>query len=389
MERVDRYNNHEEQLVQEYHSVSDKFIREGGFILERSELSNTESASDLEKKYEATVDLGDPGFFSTFFENEGFAIEKPASIINKIGTTLFTTAGIQILDNVIHNEASVPEKRCFVAQPVFRTQFIDSVGEGSVTSFLNLTTTQVNPTPAEHFDSFGRWLVLLEQLGLERSKFKFEQKDSSPKWGDKEFKNKVIKVYYERLEIGDAVFIYDMPQETRSDLKISDIGFGLERIRWALEGGTFFKQIISNEAGEINSQLLDHCRTLALLVGSGIQPGNKAHGYRVRQLSKRLMASNIDEPVDVLPLFEEFYKFWTTWTELIVSQEEALQIFIKENERNFNRELLNRLKEKYSDVDIDINQPTEKLFLALKGTSVTKEDLEKLTKLYDTKKTSR
>ncbi|OGY41588.1 MAG: hypothetical protein A2Y82_01190 [Candidatus Buchananbacteria bacterium RBG_13_36_9] len=47
----------------------------------------------------------------------------------------------------------------------------------------------------------------------------------------------------------------------------------------------------------------------------------------------------------------------------------------KENERNFNRELLDLLKLKYADVDIDINQSTEKVLKLLRGTSVDKDYL--------------
>ncbi len=65
-------------------------------------------------------------------------------------------------------------------------------------------------------------------------------------------------------------------------------------------------------------------------------------------------------------------------------QENSLQLIEKENERNFNRILLDILSESYSDVGIDINMSTVQLLESLKGTSVKEEHLNKiLTEIYE------
>ncbi len=364
-------------------SEKDKYFSysEGEKTLDELDLDNPEYLShEKPVSIEAASKLETPVFISEYFKSKNCQVVPPISIINKQGTTLFTSAGIQILDNVIHNEEEIPKGKLFVAQPVFRTQFINKAEQGISTSFINISTEIVNPTQEQHFNTFTEWLRFLESLGFNRSKLIFSFKDSRPKWGDKKFKSHVIKVHYDGLEIGDAGWIYDFPQETRSNLRISDIGFGLERIKWLLNRGNYFSPSDAEEEKikGINSSILDYCKTLSLLAGSNLKPSNKEQGYRFRQLSKRLISVNTKEHEELNPLLEMYYKFWHKWSDISVSKEVALETINIENERNFNRELLNRLKEKFLDTDININQPTKELIRALRGTSVEKNFLNKV-----------
>jgi hypothetical protein len=79
-----------------------------------------------------------------------------------------------------------------------------------------------------------------------------------------------------------------------------------------------------------------------------------------------------------------YYDFWREWTKFEKDKSNCISTIEKENERNFNRILLDRLSEKHSDVGIDINMPTEELLKRLKGTSVGKTYLENILKeLYE------
>ena len=98
----------------------------------------------------------------------------------------------------------------------------------------------------------------------------------------------------------------------------------------------------------------------------------------MRLFSKKFISENIKEHLEIEELAKNAYKYWSNWLNLPISENEALLLIKKENERNFNRELLDSLKLKYKDVDIDINQPTEKILKLLRGTSVDKDYLIEL-----------
>ena len=275
-----------------------------------------------------SLKLENPEFMNSFFESKGYGLVKPKNIINNGGTTLFVSAGVQLLDDVIFKEKTISERKIFVAQPVFRTQYIDSINEGFSTSFINIASEIVNPSVDDHFCAIGDWINMLRELGLKREKVTLKTREKEPQWGDKKFKESILMLYYDGLEIGDANYIYDIPQKTRSSLKISDIGFGLERIQWILKGGSYF------DGKKVEDMcVFDHCKTMALLAGSGLKPSNKEHGYRLRQLSKRVMDTG-KKSNDLLATLKDCYNYWKKWTFLTMPESGALEIINSENRRN-------------------------------------------------------
>lgn len=314
--------------------------------------------------------LNNPEYLNAFFEKRGYKIHKPKSIINEGGSTLFTSAGVQILDDVIFREAVIPQEKIYVAQPVLRSQFIDEIKPGTSTSFVNISTEVVNPGLDEHFRTFSDWLDLLSELGIKEGDLDIFSDEDEPSWGGKKFKNKILRIFYRGLEIGDSVYAHDVPQGSRSPINFSDIGFGLERIKWS-------KRINYGELA-INERIEDYCKTLALLSGSGLQPSNHDQGYRMRLFSKRLLEEKTEVREQTDKALSYYYDYWTRWAHLKVEKGEAVARIAKENGRNFNRILLDKLKEKHADVDININLSTSELINKLKGTSVGAEELQRI-----------
>jgi len=356
------------------------FIKENNLeIIDESNKSNEEYPFVKEpENLEGAKKIETPNFINNFFESKGYNIVKPKSIINNKGTTLFISSGVQILDKVIFHEQDIAKEKIFIAQPVLRTQFIDQIKEGVSTSFINISSEIINPPLHDHFNSIKDWLELLKNLGLKKENFAFQAKKGEPLWGNKKFKNNIMVIYYKGLEIGDAVYNYDIPQNNRENLIISDIGFGLERIKWILQGGSYY------DNKNINLKISDYCKTLTLLAGSGLRPSNKEHGYRFRQFSKKLILENIHDHENLNQIINSFYNFWSQWANLSISKENITKIINTENERNFNRIFLDILKEKHNDVDLNINQPTQQLIKALRGTSVDEKFLkEVLNKIYE------
>ncbi len=328
--------------------------------------------------------LSTPDFFNQFFTKNGFDVISPIPLVNKNGTTLFICAGVQILDSVIHQEAPIPQKPSFVAQPVLRTQFIDYIGEGTSTSFINVSTCQLNLSRQEHFQHLQTWVDLFLQLGLKETDLYFKIKPYEQRWGDKVVKSEKIFIIYDGLEIGDSSYVENLPQKGRRNLSLSDIGFGLERIKWIMQGGSYFDVLGNGRVSDNIDRVSAVCtHTLSLLAGEGLKPSNKEQGYRFRLFSKKLVSDILGNHLETNEQVRSYYDYWKIWTNLSLSVDQALHAVTQENTRNFNRNLLDKLCEKYPDVGLDINLPTTVILKRLKGTSVKPDYLSQV--LYELK----
>lgn len=323
--------------------------------------------------------LSTPDFLNNHFKKRGFSVNAPIPLINKNGTTLFVCAGVQVLDSVIHNETPIPSEPIYVAQPVLRTQFIDIISEGTSTSFINASTCQLNIGRNEHYQYLQTWIDLFIDLGLNKDDFSFKTKPYEQQWGDKTVKSEKMFIVYDGLEIGDASYVQDLPQQTRPNLTLSDIGFGLERVKWILQGGSYFDVLGNGRVSKsVTGEIAVCSHTLALLAGEGLKPSNKEQGYRFRLFSKKLVASALGEHPGSQEQSNSYYKYWEKWTKLVSPQDQSMQSVAQENTRNFNRILLDRLCERCPDVGLDINQPTATIIKRLKGTSVDPDYLTKV-----------
>lgn len=320
--------------------------------------------------------LSTPSFLNNYFNDRGFNISLPTPLINQKGTTLFVCAGVQVLDNIIHQEAPVPLKPLFVAQPVLRTQFIDNICEGTSTSFINVSTCHLNGSQEQHYQYLQTWLDLFVQLGLNKDDFSFKNKPYQQQWGDKIINSQKMFIIYDGLEIGDASYIQDLPQKTRPNLTLSDIGFGLERIKWILQGGSYFDILGDGRVShEITGDVAACSHTLSLLAGEGLKPSNKEHGYRFRLFSKKLVNNALGEHLISQEQAKKYYNYWEKWTKLVSPLNQSIESLAQENTRNFNRLLLDKLSTHCPDVELNINQPTDMLIKQLKGTSVKSDYL--------------
>lgn len=304
-----------------------------------------------------------------FFRDKGYNVMNGQSVISEMGNALFTVAGVQLLDKVIHKEEPIPERAFFVAQPVIRMKFLNQVGktEGISTSFVNICTEQVNPSVDDHIKNFDSWLEYLSSIGLFVGDMTLTIRDKISNWGKGDCKNIIVDVNYGGLHLGDACFLCGIPQENRENLMISDIGFGLERVCWALNKSQSYFDSIGPRTLSFKDEykLIDSIRTMTLMAGCGVEPSNKAQGYRLRRLSKGIvdLAKNIPW-LDTVP---RYYLFWSKFTQLEKSMKESLEIVRREYNRNLNAELASRLELQMFD-----ERETEDFisFLIQKGTNI-------------------
>jgi hypothetical protein len=329
----------------------------------------------IENQPDALGKLDSPEFLNSFFSQRGLEIISPLSIMRRNGSTLFTTAGVQILDPILYENAPIHTQSQAVIQPVFRTQYIDDVQEGISTSFVNPSTELINPSPSNHISLTRHWLDLLSQLGLDPKSFSFTPAEEVRSWGGQNFHAHVVRIDYKGVEVGDTSFLFNFPQTGRPPLQVSDIGFGVERLRWLFEPSYAKSLGFSQEEALLGIASLDHIRTLVLLAGSGLKPSNKEHGYRFRQLSKRVIDQNTVTQEESLSLMETSYKLWSKWIKLSQPLDEVKQAIDTENQRNFNRTILNLLEPVRGKIDIDINLPIGEFLKRLKGSRAKKEDV--------------
>ena len=102
-----------------------------------------------------------------YFLKKGYNCLKPHSIVNN-NDTVFVSAGIQpILKDYREAKLNGFEK-IYIAQPVIRTQFANSVSEGSSIAFVNLTTSGFNITEEKHNVLVQDFLELFSILDMKK-----------------------------------------------------------------------------------------------------------------------------------------------------------------------------------------------------------------------------
>ncbi len=279
----------------------------------------------------------------TYFQTMGFGSTTSRNIANVDGQTDLIIAGVQMFDNIIHNNGGIETRPVFIAQPCVRMQYQPYVAsqEGTSTSFVNVCTEHMGANFDEHLLAVDSWCSALSKLGLHMNDFTIVMRTSEKDWGTGKFSAIELFFVYGGLELGDAAYLM-IPQSTRPAIPISDIGFGLERIAWAVnKTESYFDILIPlSKAGE--REMFDSCRTLALLVLCGVQAANKGPGLQFRRFAK-VLSEKYYSP-DIFEVMDYYIDYWAQFVKPSISKEDALKLARLEIERFTNLrvcELLN------------------------------------------------
>ena len=224
-----------------------------------------------------------------FFLERGYNCVRPYQIVNN-NDTIFITAGIQPIlsdyrNSKLNDNAS---KKMYLSQPVIRTQFVNSISEGSSVAFINSTSAGFNISEKEHNDLVKDWLELFYKLGMHPLNISSRSKEYERTWGDLEVLGRKTFYYYNNIELGDTTFFTSI---TKNGKKIgidtmSDVGFGLERIRWCVNHGSYYD--LYSDSSSLSPMVKAYLSVLSLLAVNSVKPSNKNSGYRARQFSKKL-----------------------------------------------------------------------------------------------------
>lgn len=280
---------------------------------------------------------------SEYFCLAGFDLAAPRNIANFEGQTDLVIAGVQMYDDVIHRNQKMRNDKVFVAQPCVRMQFQPLVEsqDGTSTSFVNVCTEKMGAEFSEHLQAIDHWCTVLSKLGLHMNDFIVVMRTSMKDWGTGEFSALELFFSYGGLELGDAAYLL-IPQSNRPAIPISDIGFGLERMAWAVnKTSSYFDTLIPWTAGGAREKF-DLCRTIALLVLCGVQARNKGPGLQFRRLAKTLSEKYYS--ADVYSILAYYFDYWAQFIKPSISREVAIQLARLEIERFVNLKVCEMMK---------------------------------------------
>jgi hypothetical protein len=270
-----------------------------------------------------------------YFRTAGFNSVTPLDVTNVDGQTDLVIAGVQMFDDIIHRNQPLRNDRVFVAQPCVRMQFQPQVAtqEGTSTSFVNVCTEQMGASFDGHLRSVDHWLTILSKLGLHMNDFVVVMRVSQNDWGTGTFSSLELFFCYGGLELGDAAYL-QVPQSSRAAIPISDIGFGLERIAWAINKTESYFDVLMPWTASGTREMFDACRTIALLVFCGVQATNKGPGLQFRRFAKVLGEKYYGAHLfEILPYY---FDYWAQFVMPSIKQADAVMLARLEIERFVN-----------------------------------------------------
>ena len=313
------------------------------------------------------------------FKQKGYLIEDPHGICNESTDTIFITAGIQPLMNKYENALLETNKKIFIAQPVIRTQYINSLEEGSSLAFINVTSSAINISDMHYKSMVKDWYDFLYSVGLKKNNFSTGSDYYIDTWNQIELEGNRTFHYYNGIEIGDTTF-FTKVKNNSTEIKfdtLCDLGFGLERIRWLSTKKSYYD--IYTDSAALPPKVKALLSAIALIDINGICPSNKNSGYRARLFSKKLVETlngrNINNKE--LEYIDECFAYWRDWQKKQFGSKETL---LKEYIRNGNRYLINELIALgYKNLsNININITREELYKRLKNSGVENDIVKKL-----------
>lgn len=269
------------------------------------------------------------------FADAGFKTMPVMNIADTRGTTDLIIAGVQIFDGLIHRGEKALEGGMFVGQPSVRMQFQDAVvsEDGVSTSFINVCTEKAHETFEGHLSTLDRWFGALSSLGLNMRDFTIVMRTSENDWGTGPFDALELFCVYGGLELGDAAYM-QVPTRSGTIVNVSDIGFGLERIVWALNKTPLYYDLLMPGVVTIPREVCDAYRTITLLALSGVRPGNKGPGLQFRRFAKALSEQHCE--VDLRAVVGYYLHYWSDFVRDALKSESVYQVISLEIDRFFN-----------------------------------------------------
>jgi hypothetical protein len=264
------------------------------------------------------------------FVAAGFTLTNRSDIVNRVGDTMFLSAGLQIFNDAIYGKGPILYGALFVPQPVIRLNYFEAVGrvEGVSTSFVNLCTEQAQSSLGDYLWHLEVWLDCLTRVGIQIKRLTLLA--PSDPWIKARFTGHRLIFYSNGVELGDAIFIHHV-DALNSLAPIIDFSFGLERLTWVLNGGKPYSLMLGPlpfAALPDNTVVLDRLRTATLMVLSGVTPSSRRHGRLLRRLISD--AARLCSGVDFEEVVEHSYSYWQSFITPTISLSQCRDILRQE-----------------------------------------------------------
>lgn len=241
--------------------------------------------------------------------------------------TDFTISAVQALDPHLKLCRPYTYRQGYLAQPVVRfTGKRDNSGhlaDGFLTAFVNLSCILPIGDLAEHAQILDTWLTGLSRLGLHARHIEIQ--GATTPWQRHQVQGITLRIHHNRFEIGDIVLLWnaDMPTYMATDL-----GSGLERLRWAITRRAWPSVVHGSLADHADPTVLDSVRAATLIAGSGISPSDRGPGHALRRLARSIPESSAALGLSVA--VRSAYAYWSLTSHLQLPWHEVCQILDSE-----------------------------------------------------------
>lgn len=207
--------------------------------------------------------------------------------------TDLTISAIQGLDPWLKDGVDRVWREGYLPQPVVRfTGERDEHGnllDGFLTAFVNMSCVTRIAHVDRHVELLDTWIGGLSAIGIHASRLTIHGELTV--WHRGPVSGITLFCDCDGAGMSDAVLLWHAANPGRL---ATDIGSGLERLRWLLSRQSWAETTFGNQGRCSSADLLDAVRTATLLVMNGIRPSSRGAGYALRRVLGRIPASTAE-----------------------------------------------------------------------------------------------
>lgn len=144
-------------------------------------------------------------------------------------------------------------------------------------------------------------------------------------WQRREVRGITLRIRHSGLEIGDIVLLWNADSPS---FMATDLGSGLERLRWAITRQAWPFIVYGSLADRADPVVLDIIRAATLIAGSGISPSDRGPGNALRRLARSIPESAVALGLSVA--VRSAHAYWSRTSQLQLPWPEVCQMLDKE-----------------------------------------------------------
>lgn len=223
--------------------------------------------------------------FELIHSRAGIGPDRPLPVNWGRETDLLVSAA-QGLDPWLKHGGETPWRDGFIAQPVVRHVSISPGSEltdGMLSSFVNASSIGKITSVDDHVARLDVWLDSLSSIGVHVGRL--AMKTYLQPWSRGEVRGISTFITLDGTEFSDASLLWNV---LSPDRKGSDIGLGLERLRWIVSKEGWHESVFGVDVSPVHAYHRDAIRTAVLLSMHGVRPSSSGAGAALRKVLTRI-----------------------------------------------------------------------------------------------------